>query len=289
MMDESRITTDELAQRTGIPKRTLNGWKRMGVIPSPEVGLHPSGRGKVGYWPESMVRRCKKIKELQRLGYNLKSAAFIEANKGFVVDVTDAQNRPTGEQIYERAIKQANLKPETSANKVFMELTECMLANHLLESSVSVIRVTLDEGYYEALRILKKGYYPVLWFDGGFAQVVPEAVASLRLREHDRMFDTAVVLPLYGILCRVAKLNGDPIPKPSNIKPLGRVLIEKGTQSEERDFRLTGRSGYELGELVKGGGASSLETGKTKRVPAKKDKDNGQTAGNAKKNTTKRG
>ena len=73
------ISSKEILEKTGLKStKTLTRWHKAGIIPEPMIETHPSGRGKIGYWPDYVLTRCLKIIELRKQGYSL-SAAALEA------------------------------------------------------------------------------------------------------------------------------------------------------------------------------------------------------------------
>jgi DNA-binding transcriptional MerR regulator len=61
MATEMRI--DDLAQRAGVPTRTIRYYTQQGLLPSPTL------RGRVGYYDEQHLDRLRLIKELQEKRY----------------------------------------------------------------------------------------------------------------------------------------------------------------------------------------------------------------------------
>ena len=71
-MDYSMITSKEILLGTGIQSgKTLTRWYQRGLIPKPEVRIHPSGNGKMAYWPSWVLNRCVRIKDLVARGRSL--------------------------------------------------------------------------------------------------------------------------------------------------------------------------------------------------------------------------
>src|SRR6266852_9113255 len=69
------VSSQQILERTGLKSsKTLTRWHQQGFIPQPVVRTHPSGRGKMAYWPDWVLDRCVRIVELQRQGHSLKSA-----------------------------------------------------------------------------------------------------------------------------------------------------------------------------------------------------------------------
>lgn len=60
-----QLNIDELAQRTGVPVRTIREYQSLGVLPPPER------RGRIGIYRQSHLTRLELIARLQRRGYSL--------------------------------------------------------------------------------------------------------------------------------------------------------------------------------------------------------------------------
>src|SRR2546423_14312739 len=64
---ETRLTIDQLAQRTGMTVRNIRAHQSRGLLPPPEV------RARTGYYGSDHLARIKLIQEMQAEGYNLKA------------------------------------------------------------------------------------------------------------------------------------------------------------------------------------------------------------------------
>src|SRR5215213_7046126 len=70
------ITSHDILDKTGLKSaKTLTRWHQRGLIPEPLVRTHPSGRGKIAYWPDWVSDRCIRIIELQKEGHSLESVS----------------------------------------------------------------------------------------------------------------------------------------------------------------------------------------------------------------------
>lgn len=63
--DPVELTVDELAQRTGVPVRTIREYQTMGLLPA------PARRGRVGIYGPSHARQVEVIRRLLEQGYSL--------------------------------------------------------------------------------------------------------------------------------------------------------------------------------------------------------------------------
>ena len=69
MSREPMVSSGELVEHAGIPNRkTLYRWVKRGLLPKPK--MKPYKFGKIGYYPEAMVGRAKRILEMIKEGYS---------------------------------------------------------------------------------------------------------------------------------------------------------------------------------------------------------------------------
>jgi hypothetical protein len=89
------ISTRDILEATGLKSgKTLTRWHQRGLIPEPLVRTHPSGRGKMSYWPDWVLDRCVRIVELQRQGHSLESAAQTLKTERWNRLVEEAESEP---------------------------------------------------------------------------------------------------------------------------------------------------------------------------------------------------
>jgi hypothetical protein len=70
---ECHVEADPGGHRAKKPQ-DADALDQTGIIPGPHVATHPSGRGKIAYWPDSVLERCRRVAELLRQGHTLGSA-----------------------------------------------------------------------------------------------------------------------------------------------------------------------------------------------------------------------
>src|SRR3954452_18538438 len=76
---ESRLTIDQLAQRTGMTVRNIRAHQSRGLLPPPVV------EARTGYYDDEHLARIKLIQEMQAEGFNLKAIErLIEGSSGAV-------------------------------------------------------------------------------------------------------------------------------------------------------------------------------------------------------------
>src|SRR5919199_5093964 len=81
---DTRLTIDQLAQRTGMTVRNIRAHQSRGLLPPPEV------RGRTGYYGPEHVARIELIRELQADGFNLEAIRrLLEGAGGSSAEVLD--------------------------------------------------------------------------------------------------------------------------------------------------------------------------------------------------------
>ena len=62
------ISSAEIREANGLSQKTLTRWHKAGHIPEPEIGQHPGGRGKMGFYPRHTVALIRRILALRKEG-----------------------------------------------------------------------------------------------------------------------------------------------------------------------------------------------------------------------------
>ena len=200
------LTGRQLLQQVGLKSaRTLWRWQRHGLIPAPEMGLAPGGRGRTSYWEESVVRRCQQIVDLQKRGYSL--GAVREALEHTVVEEEVASTlRQTFKTKEGEEIRQEDLFHARVMARVAGLIRDDELQRTLL------VRMRQSQVFEKALRIVHKELNPLLVFDGADVKVAPDGALALYLQRPDafpHLRRPLVILPLYLLLIESYAWSGD--------------------------------------------------------------------------------
>ena len=86
------VSSAEIREATGLSQKTLTRWHKGGHIPVPEIGQHPSGRGKMGYYPDHTLALVRRIVALKKEGQPLKQAA---SQAGHEFEQREESGRPS--------------------------------------------------------------------------------------------------------------------------------------------------------------------------------------------------
>ena len=103
------ITSKQILQATGLKSpKTLTRWAKSGVIPGPHVGTHPSGRGKIAYWPDWVLEHCQRIAELLRQGHTLGSACSVLENERTLRLIEEVEKSPDFGELLSKKVSLPN-------------------------------------------------------------------------------------------------------------------------------------------------------------------------------------
>ena len=107
------VTSKQILQAAGFKSpKTLTRWAKAGIIPGPHVGTHPSGRGKIAYWPDWVLERCQRIAELLRQGHTLGSASSVLENERTLRLIDEVEKSPDlGELLSKKSNSRTGRKP----------------------------------------------------------------------------------------------------------------------------------------------------------------------------------
>ena len=86
------ISSAEIREANGLSQKTLTRWHKAGHIPEPEIGQHPGGRGKMGFYPRHTVALVRRIVALRKDGLPLGKAAAQAAHE---FEQREEPGRPT--------------------------------------------------------------------------------------------------------------------------------------------------------------------------------------------------
>jgi hypothetical protein len=229
------ISSTELLKRTGLKSaKTLTRWYQLGLIPKPELRTHPSGRGKLGYWPDWVLDRCVKMRDAQKRGRSLKGAVSLMALGDVERTTTQAAGASAGGgAISQRRLKVAveGVEKEYSGLDVFIamilsDLHPLTLAPDLRD--VLVARLRENQALDTTLQRLERGFNPVLVFNGSQAQITADFMVGIQLGVQGEQGRPDLVVPLLHPLRRALARLGDSRQIAPRIQPAMKVWDRDG-------------------------------------------------------------
>lgn len=251
------LSTSEVLKRTKInSSRTLDHYRKLGLVPDPTIALHESGRGKTGYWRDDAPDRIKTVRELLSLGKALDATEELVRKtilqwKAYQANrlSTDAGGGPTPSAASRRHYKFAEASMQMDAEQALIDFILAVEVNLREMGGKFADPTALANGWHayvtrkhacEVVRLLEMGVNPVLAFDGDLVRVVADFVAADRVAEMKTTSTALLVMPigddLRAILAKVT-------PK-ATVRPKVQGKVIEG--SAELGFRRKGDWDFEI-------------------------------------------
>ena len=225
--------------------RTLIRWHQAGLIPPPSVTTHPSGRGKMSYWPDWIVDRCRRILDMKKQGYTL--TAIRDALGSDWQSEEKAwnarQNRSSGLKVVSTSISKLTAKlrrriAEATWKRVCLSTNQPVLPGTQLHRSfvLPLIETDLLEiAFIDAVR----GFRVFLLYDGAAVSIVRDVDIGVRLgMASDR--GVFVVIPVLAELRSVAAELSIEMPPHPLMLPCHEFEHEHNGRAERKKFRIAG-------------------------------------------------
>lgn len=244
------VTSTDILEATGLKStRTLTRWHKSGIIPEPLIRTHPSGRGKIAYWPDSVLDRCVRIIELQRQGHSLRSAVMQLAVERVEKLVEEVKGTPSISEVLETKTVTTASGHEVNLLDLFhaliwAEVKEVATTSELRQRILTELRQ--QKAVDLALNLLRSGYNPVLVYDGEKVMITADFMVAHQLSYNASKGGSLLVVPLAAPLQKAFKGIGSRIEfKPSaHAAPL--IRAEEGDAIVEYDVYLLSADRFEL-------------------------------------------
>lgn len=244
------ITSKQILEVTGLKsQKTLTRWVNSGIIPKPLIGTHPSGRGKIAYWPDAVLDRCKRIVELQRQGHTLGSALATIEHERMLRLIERTETAPDVSKVLSE--KKVKLSGEREVDlgsfvAVFVaKEAESVVPDAALRRKL-VAAIRAGGVAAQGLQFASAGYNPVCLFDGDQIEVVPDFLVGHRLSEEKPLAPAWIVIPLLPPLRKAFSVLGGDLPAQPNARPAPKVWAREGDAIVEYTVYLGGGLGFEL-------------------------------------------
>lgn len=225
------VTSRDIMKATGIENvATLVRWhKHESLIPPPEIRTHPSGRGKMAYWPEWVLVRCIQIRQLRKQGMNLgKIRDFLGI--GLVAAPPPLRRKYCFAEVSRLKDKEAaqdNLSRLFEGSVVKWVKSRC---DGVLQSSKSEITPDIVE---RGIELYEAGCHPVLVVTKDSIYLTADFAVSLYLSRCHSAGQFMVVIPVADELR--AFLSELDISLPSySVEPISKVLRKSESSRVER-------------------------------------------------------
>lgn len=219
------VTTKEICDATGLSSKTLTRWAKAGLIPEPLVRTHPSGRGKLGYWPDWVLKKCEDLVALRAKGHSLQSAAMELSLQRLQTLVATVADRPSIQDALAKA--KVELKDGRQVSGLDLALAslrgQLELSGFSREKQGTVLAAFRSEGCLDlSMAMVESKFNPVLIVDGTSVEVVADIMVSHRLAETAETQQPLVVIKLLPLVRKIYSLTGRAAPNPT-VRPATAV------------------------------------------------------------------
>lgn len=237
------VTSRDIMGATGIANvATLIRWHgQEGLIPSPDIRTHPSGRGKMAYWPEWVLHRCVRIKQLRKEG---KSLAEIRQLLG--------DNWEQAEREHKRRYVFADVSHQMdvrAAHSNLQHAIEHFLASWIKERRAALTKSSVQtvtvEVMQRAIELMEQGINPVLIVTADSVLVTADFAVSIRVASFDSIDDAFLVMPIWRELSAYAA-NVAKLPRSPTKRVVSRIENATGAKAEECDVFVMSSWDFEI-------------------------------------------
>jgi hypothetical protein len=244
------ITSKEILEHTGLKStKTLTRWYRRGIIPKPSVHTHPSGRGKIAYWPDWVLERCVKLVELQKQGHSLQSAVMMAQMEHLEEAIKYVKEKPSISEML--ANKRVALEDGRTISlldiflSVILSKVKELVTNRDLQATI-LNKLKEQKALDLAMGFLGNGYNPVLIFDGADLRITPDFVISHWLTDDTTERRCYLVLPLLPSLRKACSMMGRELPVSPSRFAAPKIWVMERDATFEYSFYPGGVHGFEL-------------------------------------------
>jgi len=238
------ISSKEILEKTGLKNiKTLTRWYQKGLIPKPLIRTHPSGHGKMGYWPDWVLDRCLKIMELKKQGYSPRSAvAILERERLSKIIKGSMETTPSSSKIFEQS-EESKLSRLFSA--LILEEAKNLISDRDIQKTF-VTQLEEQEALDHTLFLYNRGYNPILIFDGNYVEIIPDFLVGQFLSKDGSKGKSSIFVPLLALLRKAYSMAGKKLPDKSLAVPAPKIWVRNEEKLVEREFYPGGPNGFEM-------------------------------------------
>ena len=243
------VTSKQILQAAGFKSpKTLTRWAKSGIIPGPHVGTHPSGRGKIAYWPDWVLERCQRIAELLRQGHTLGSAFSVLENERTLRLIDEVEKSPDFGELRSKNVQLPNGQEtnlEFFIDAFIAQAADNITVGEALRNKLVVQMRNADVAGW-SLRLFRAGYNPVCLFNGERIEVIPDFLVSHCLSDEQSVGSICLVIATLPPLRKAFSALGRTLPKEPVVRPAPKVWAREGDAIVEYQIFLGGQLGFEL-------------------------------------------
>lgn len=244
------VTSHEILAATGLKSaQTLTRWANDGIIPKARIGTHPSGRGKIAFWPEWVLDFCREIVELRKSGYSVKEAAQMIRLEQAAQELEEKEkNHFFTDELEKRSVmleggKKISLLDVFTA--VLFESSRGFITDPADRNKL--IRMFKEQKCLDvALVAIESLYNPILYYDGNNVHIMPDFRLSHVFNQNTKEIKSGFVMGLLGPLKKAFGVLRKEFNVPDLAYPKPGFYVWEGKKLMEYGIHLVGESGFEV-------------------------------------------
>ena len=262
------VTSQDILKKTKLKSsKTLTRWGHLGLIPKPTIQMHPSGRGKMAYWPDWVLERCMEIKKLQQEGFSLHSVFMqleldrvTKNEKKFDDFLRGSNSFVENEKKFDNFLRDYNSLAEQEVNfgngrkmslvDMFHAIILKALENLCPDKKLlPLVHSQLKEkkSLDTIMLFLNSGFNPILVFDGQTLEILPDFLLSHRMADESPTQKPYIMVPVLPAVRKTCSILGKEFLSQPQTFPAPKVWSKQGdTMMEYQVYLLGGEPGFEL-------------------------------------------
>lgn len=245
MNENKRVSSKDILERLGIGSgKTLTRWyNEHELIPPPEIGTHPSGRGKMAYWPAWVLPRCIRIRQLLKSGHSLDEIREM-LGTDWEAEAQRTKRRYRFSEVSRTLEK--NAATENFADAVLRMLPPGVFRNSSRDSERITAWLLKSKTIENLLTILSQGQNPVLVLNGEDHYIVPDFVVGQMLAKAAVTGGHWWVASLFEAAYEAFKTVTEDLGSIPRVKPVARIVEYDDRGVWEQEIRLVGPFDHEM-------------------------------------------
>ncbi|GAG91063.1 unnamed protein product, partial [marine sediment metagenome] len=247
-------TLDILAESRLKSSKTLTRYYQLGIIPRPVIKTHPSGRGKINYFPRWVLDKVVRIQELKREGISLKRAVK-KYERERIENLAAQLDEIT---LPSKAMEQGSFKfqngTEVSLLDVFLGRVMSKVREIITdyEKQLSILDKIRTGGIVDvALHMINIGYNPVLLIrDAGEDELrvslTTDFLLGLHFSHNLKRAKSLLAIDLFSSFWSLFKAMGEEFPLKPTVRPIPQIIIDQEGEETKYNVELGGESSFRL-------------------------------------------
>jgi hypothetical protein len=246
-----KLTTHEVLLRSGITSvKTLTRWHQKGLIPPPAVETHPSGRGKIAYWPAWIIFRIREVKAGLAAGSSLDELASTLSRDWQAEEKRWVRKRPDIKAAFDRMNRAEAIDrfAEWAADAVFEYLQKIGVQRPGRVWGDLWANFYATEFVNDVLQLLRKGYSPVVAIAGSELKVIPDFLLASVAADPKSQSQPLLIVPIREAFLEAFAEAAPRLPKTPKYGPAPRLVEHGDSKRRQRMYRKKGQWDFVLEE-----------------------------------------